>query len=454
MKKPEFNDEKLKEKRKMHKAFGGYVVEILYGARDAEGNPVEPKENADDGHGRWSGIDCGGEYTMFSWTHSREEGGETEYATEYKDDAVAEMERQLKEKADLCREAEEIAREYEGEDGQEKLDAIRAKYDAMKNWGTPKDEELAKRFERAVNEYAPRAEEIKTNTEAKQAVVAKAEGIESIVNFKEAKAAVRSLRDELQEIGSAGAEADKAFAKVLNDLEKDIERRRKEFFDNLDSNRAAAREKKDQIINSAKNLVANASNWKAAGDQLNGLFNDWKAAGSAGRENDDELWAQFNAVRDEFYARRKAFFEERNAKFKESVEAKNRIIEEAAKIAATEDYGRENTERMKQLDVEWRKAGYSGKEDNDRLWAEFSQTKESFWNSKKALINAKFEAELSDKEAKLARLKSEVEDLKYRIDIAETPSMKEGFERDIILRSSQIEDVENEISILRDKIRG
>ena len=109
---------------------------------------------------------------------------------------------------------------------------------------------------------------------------------------------------------------------------------------------------------------------------------------------------------------------------------------------------------MKQLDVEWRKAGYSGKEDNDRLWAEFSQTKESFWNSKKALINAKFEAELSDKEAKLACLKSEVEDLKYRIEIAETPSMKEGFERDIILRSSQIEDVENEISILRDKIRG
>ena len=78
MMKPEFNDEKLKERRREHKAFGGYVVEILYGAKDAEGNPTEPREGEADGHGRWYGIDCNGTYTMFSWTHSREEGGETE----------------------------------------------------------------------------------------------------------------------------------------------------------------------------------------------------------------------------------------------------------------------------------------------------------------------------------------------------------------------------------------
>ena len=42
MNRPVFNDEKLKERRREHKAFGGYVVEILYGAKDADGNAVIP----------------------------------------------------------------------------------------------------------------------------------------------------------------------------------------------------------------------------------------------------------------------------------------------------------------------------------------------------------------------------------------------------------------------------
>lgn len=453
MNKPQFNDEKLKEKRREHKAFGGYVVEILYGATDAEGNPVEPREGADDGHGRWYGIDCGGDYTMFSWTHSRAEGGATEYGTDITDgDAVAIMEEQLRQKADLCRRAEEIAREYVGDDGQEKLNAIQAEWDALKDWGTPKDAELSKRFARAQAEYAPRAEAIKTNKEAKEAVVAKIAEIAAMANFKEAKNAARKLRDELHEIGSAGEENDRSFAKQINDLEKDIDQRRREFFDNLDANRAAAKEKKTQIIESSKNILKNVSNWKAAGDQLTGLFNDWKAAGSAGRDDDDELWAKFNEVRDEFYAKRKEFFNERNEKFRKSAEAKNALIEEAKKIAATGVFSRENTERMKQLDVEWRGAGYSGKDSNDALWDAFNEAKEAFWSGKKAVAVAKFQAELDENEAKLKSLQDQVKDLEYRIEIAETPAMKEGFEKDIYIKKSQINDVENAISALKDKI--
>ena len=453
MKKPEFTGT-VKDKRREHKAFGGYVVDYLYGATDAEGNPVDPREDADDGHGVWHGIDCNGEYTMFSWKHSRAEGGETEYGTEFKDDAVEVMENQLKQKADLCREAEEIARNYEGDDGQEKLDEVKAKWDALKDWGTPKDAELTKRFNRAAAEYAPRAEAIKTNKAAKLAVLAKTEEIVKMVNFKEALNAVRGLKDELFEIGSAGEENDREFSKTLNDLEKDIERRRREFYDNIETNRTAAKEKKEQIIASAGNILKNVSNWKDATNRLNDLFNDWKAAGSAGRQEDDGLWAQFNAVRDEFYAKRKEFFEERNEKFRQSIETKKKIIAEAAEIAAKEDYSRENTERMKQLDVEWRGAGYSGKEENNSLWDEFSKTKETFWDGKRAVAVARFQKELDEKEAKLASLKKQIEDLEYRIGITENPGMVEGFQRDIQIAKSQLSDVENEISALKDRISG
>ena len=79
MNKPEFNDVFAKTSRTRHNKFDGYVVEILYGAKDAEGNPCAPQADADDGHGRWYGIDVNGDYTMFQWKHSKDEGGAVEY---------------------------------------------------------------------------------------------------------------------------------------------------------------------------------------------------------------------------------------------------------------------------------------------------------------------------------------------------------------------------------------
>ena len=70
MNKPEFNDSFAKCSRKQHKTFGGYVVDIFYGAKDAEGNPCTPHEDMEDGHGHSHGIDIDGQYQMFSWKHS------------------------------------------------------------------------------------------------------------------------------------------------------------------------------------------------------------------------------------------------------------------------------------------------------------------------------------------------------------------------------------------------
>jgi hypothetical protein len=453
MNRPEFNDAFAKERARKHNAFGGMVVEIFYGAKDADGNPTETREGADDGHGRWFGIRCNDDYTMFVWEHSRDEGGAVEYGTEYGEEAVKVMEAQLEEKRGLCARAENIARNYEGDDGEEKLQEIRAEWDQLKDWGTPKDAELNVRLEKAFAEYAPRAEQIKENKAAKQAVVDRIEDVRAIVNFKEAREKAKELLNELSEIGSAGDANDDMFRKMVRDLQKDIEKRFQEYRENIDANRAVAKEKKEHIIQSSRNILANVSNWKAAADQLNGLFTDWKAAGSAGHDDDDALWSEFNSIRDEFYAKRKEFFNARNEKFKKSIETKKALIEEAGRIAETKDYSRENTERMKKLDVEWKAAGYSGKDENDRLWEEFSTVKETFWDGKKAMVNARFQTELDEKTAQCENLKKQVSDLEDRITTEENPNLKEGFKKEVYIKKSQINDLEDRISVLKDKIR-
>ena len=448
---PDFNDPCAKTKTRAHNTFGGKTVEILYGAKDAEGNPTEPKETMD-GIGRWTGIEVNGKYLMFTWQHSAEEGGAVEYGTEYKEDALNVMEEGILKKQALCREAEAVLKEIDSEDAEAKIAAIKEAWNALPNWETPKEEEYAKRFELVAGRYDSRAETVKANRALKEAVLAKAEEIKEATNFNEARKILKGLRGELSDIGSAGASTDDDLWGRFNAIENDLRRRQREYFDNLDANRAAARAKKEEVIENAKKLVENPSNWKAAGEQLNNLFNDWKAAGSAGRDIDDELWQLFNGIRQDFFARRQAFFDERNAQWAKSIEAKNALIEEAAAITAEKNYSKEKTERMKALDREWKTAGYSGKNDNDRLWDEFCKAKEEFWSAKKAIADKRFQDQIDSRLAKVEELNKQIEDLEYRMTIVPKPAMKKDLETSVYLKKGEIESVEKEIEDLKTKL--
>lgn len=452
MEKPVFNDANLKEKIRTYNSFGGKVVEYLYGARDAEGNSVAPATE-EDGHGRWYGIECNGEYTMFSWKHSQEEGGAVEYGTAYEDQALNQLLSDLEAKKNLCREAEVLAREYEGSDGKEKMEAVKASYDALTDWHTPKDKELNKRFEKAYGESAESFEAIATNKAAKEAVVAKLDEIKELTNFKEAQKAINDVFGELKEIGSAGAESDKSFTKMVREVEKDLNKRREEYFANLDSSREAAKAKKTEIVAQAKELAANVTNWKKASEQFGNFMDEWKKAGSAGKEADDALWKEFNAARDRFNEGKRAFYGERKEQWKEAVEKKRALIEEAKKISDTKDYSRENTQRMKELDVEWRKTGYSGKETNDALWEEFNTAKEVFWDGKKELVVQRLQGELNAKKIKLDATKKKIEDLEERVENEENGNLKEGFERELYVTKSKVETMEKEIAELEERMK-
>ena len=449
--KPEFNDPYAKTRTRAHNTFGGKTVEILYGAKDADGNPVEPKDDST-GIGRWTGIEVNGQYRMFTWQHTPEEGGELEYGTEYKENALEVMEGEIVRKQELCREAERILRELDSEDAEASMAEVCEKWNALNDWETPKEEEYAKRFSLVTERFKERSDRVRENRALKEAVLEKAEAAKDIPNFNEARRTLRSLREELSDIGSAGESSDDAFWKRLNELESEVRRKQRQYFSDLDANREAAKVKKGELIEKARELTASVTNWKAAGDKLNDIFTEWKAAGSAGHETDDELWKLFNEVRQDFFNRRQEFFNERNSQWEKSIETKNALIKEATEITAEKNYSREKTERMKALDREWKAAGYSGKNDNDRLWDEFCKAKEEFWSEKKAQSDKRFQTQIDSRLARIENLNKQIQDLEYRMTIVPKPAMKKDLETSVYLKKSEIEAIEKEVADLKTKI--
>ena len=140
-------------------------------------------------------------------------------------------------------------------------------------------------------------------------------------------------------------------------------------------------EEKKNIISSARKLL-DKKEILAANKELDRLSEDFKKAGRCStKEQDDELWAEFRAVKDEFYAKKKAYFEELDKSNEEKRAKKEDIINRAKEVLELDNI-RETNEKMDALRREWKEVGYSGKGD-DYLWKDFAKVLDEFREKKK-----------------------------------------------------------------------
>lgn len=140
-------------------------------------------------------------------------------------------------------------------------------------------------------------------------------------------------------------------------------------------------EEKKNIIAAARKLL-DKKEINAASREMDRLSEEFKKAGrSSTKEQDDELWAEFRSVKDEFYAKKRAFYEELDKSNAEKRAKKEEIIEKAKEVCKIENI-REANAKMDELRKEWKSVGYTGKGD-DYLWQEFIKVLDEFKESKK-----------------------------------------------------------------------
>lgn len=143
----------------------------------------------------------------------------------------------------------------------------------------------------------------------------------------------------------------------------------------------SAYDEKKNIINQARKLL-DKKEILVASKEMDKLTDEFKKAGRCSKkEQDDELWEEFRAVKDEFYAKKRAFFEELDKSNAEKRAKKEDIIERAKKVCEIENI-RDANAQMDALRKEWKEVGYSGKGD-DYLWKDFAKVLDEFQEKKK-----------------------------------------------------------------------
>ena len=143
----------------------------------------------------------------------------------------------------------------------------------------------------------------------------------------------------------------------------------------------SAYDEKKNIIASARKLLERKDVLVASKD-MDKLSDEFKRAGrSSTKEQDDELWAEFREIKDQFYANKRAYFEQLDASNTLKREKKEDIIARANEVCKLDNF-KEASEKMDALRKEWKEVGYSGKGD-EHLWKEFLKALDEFNEKRK-----------------------------------------------------------------------
>jgi len=143
----------------------------------------------------------------------------------------------------------------------------------------------------------------------KLGLVERAEALAESSKWRLAGEAMDELMEEWKRSGTAGREQDEALWHRFSEARRTFFNRRSAHFAELKQSRSEARETKEALIVRAGEL-APSTDFENTFGAMQDLLEEWKRAGSAGRDIDDQLWERFYAVRDPFFERRKAHMAE------------------------------------------------------------------------------------------------------------------------------------------------
>jgi len=170
----------------------------------------------------------------------------------------------------------------------------------------------------------------------------------------------------------------------------------------------AARAEREAIVAAAEALAAKdpaKQQWKQAAAEIDQLFQQWQHSQQHGprlpKADSDALWQRFRAARSTLDAGRRAFFAELDQQQRKVRDAKRALIERAEALAPK---GAAGIDEYRRLLDEWKRAGRSGRKQDDALWEKFKAAGDVLYSAKAerdAIENAEYAANLEQKLAVL-----------------------------------------------------
>jgi len=152
--------------------------------------------------------------------------------------------------------------------------------------------------------------------------------------------------------------------------------------------RGEALARKTALVEEAEKIAADSTQWKAAGDRLREILDEWKTIKGVDKKADGELWKRYSAARDGFTRRRGTHFASLDAQRKVASGRKEELVAEAESLSTSTEWAA-TANRLKELMAEWKVAPRAAKDVEQRLWERFRAAQDAFFTRRSDTFSAR-----------------------------------------------------------------
>lgn len=252
--------------------------------------------------------------------------------------------------------------------------------------------------------------DLKKNLEAKGALCKAAEALAEQSNIVEAFRKLQKLHDQWRETGPVAAEQKEALWERFKAASSVVNRRHQEHFESLKQEQLKNLEAKTALCEAAEALIATVpashKEWNKANERLIELQGQWRTIGFAPKKENAKIYDRFRAACDKFFECKHAFYADVKGDMEQNLAQKVALCEAAEALVECEDW-KSATDRIFELQAEWKRVGTVSRRHADAIWRRFRAACDKFFERKSAhfaTVEGGYADNLQKKQALIAEM--------------------------------------------------
>ena len=273
--------------------------------------------------------------------------------------------------------------------------ALQEEWKEIKNVPAEKANELWRNYQLYVEQFydllklnsEAREYDFKKNLELKTKLCESAEKLADEPEVISAFHQLQKLHQEFREIGPVAKELREEIWSRFKAASTVINKRHQQHFEELRAKEEDNLARKTALCEKVEAIAAEenkgSADWERHTKEIIAIQAEWKTIGFAPQKMNVKIFERFRAACDDFFGRKAEYFKELKENFKENAEKKRALIEKAKALQDSTDW-KSTSDKLINLQREWKTIGMVPKKLGDQLWEEFLGACNKFFEARNA----------------------------------------------------------------------
>ena len=227
--------------------------------------------------------------------------------------------------------------------------------------------------------------DFKKNIEAKVSLCEAAEKLAEEKQLNVAFQKLQNLHSEWRELGPVPREMREEIWNRFKNASDVINKKHAAYYQSKKEEEVENLKKKTALCEAIEAIdltkISSYKEWDKVTEKVFEIQAEWKKIGFAPKKNNTKIYERFRAACDALFEAKSEYYKSAKDKLAENVKAKKELIEKAEALKDSKKW-KETTEKLINLQKQWKKIGAVPNKMSDQLWKRFVSACDAFFEAK------------------------------------------------------------------------